>query len=101
MIQHIVMLNLADDGDLPSVMEGLGTLVGQIDGFMGFDHGPNIDVEGKSPDFPYGFVCQFRDRAALDEYAADPRHQAYGQRLVAMCRGGAEGIMVIDLQVAA
>ncbi len=101
MIRHVVMLNLADDGDLAAVMQGLAKLVGQIDGYIGFEHGPNIDAEGKTPDYPYGFVCTFRDRAALDAYAADPRHQALGGRLVAMCRGGGNGIMVIDLQVPA
>ncbi len=101
MIRHIVMLNLSARDDLPAVMDGLGGLIGQIDGFTGFEHGPNIDAEGKSPDYPYGFVCTFRDRAALDAYAADPRHRALGARLVAMCNGGGDGIMVFDLDVPA
>ncbi len=99
MIRHIVMLNLADDGDLPDVMTGLGDLVGEIAGYTSFEHGPNIDAEGKTPDHAYGFICTFHDRASLDAYANDPRHQALGGRLVAMCNGGGDGIMVMDIEV--
>lgn len=99
MIDHIVMLSLKAPPDeaLSAAMKDLADLTEAIDGFAAFTHGPNIDAEGKSPDYPYGFICQFQDRAALDRYAADPRHQAIGARLVAMCKGGAEGIMVYDL----
>lgn len=96
MIHHVVMLQSPQSEALSAVMRGLAALVGQIDGFEGFIHGPNIDAEDKSPNFPYGFICQMADRAALDRYAADPRHQALGAQLVALC-GGAGGIMVYDI----
>ncbi len=102
MILHAVFLNLApghDPAELSAVMAGLAALAGRIEGFAGFDHGPNIDAEGRSPDHPHGFVCRFDDRAALDRYAADPRHRALGARLVALCTGGAAGIVVYDLDV--
>ena len=99
MIQHIVFLSLpktADMNELAEVMAGLNDLVGLVDGFSAFTHGLNIDVEGKSPEAPYGFVCQFENLASLHRYADDPRHQALGARLVALC-GGAEGIKVYDI----
>lgn len=99
MIQHIVMLSLQDGHDpdeLAAVMAGLAAL--DLPGFAGFAHGPNIDLEVKTPDYPYGFICTFTDQAALETYAADPGHQALGARLVALC-GGGEGIMVMDLVV--
>lgn len=99
MILHAVYLSLPEDVDeqeLGAVMDGLSALVGGIDGFVGFEHGPNIDAEGKSPEAPYGFHGRFADRAALDRYAADPRHQALGARLVALCKGAA-GIKVYDI----
>lgn len=102
MILHAVYLNLKpghDPSELASVMAGLGALVGQIDGFTGFQHGPNIDAEGKSPDHPYGFICTFADLAALNLYANDPRHQALGARLVESCTGGGQGIVVYDLKI--
>lgn len=100
MIQHVVMLNLLaehDSRELQDVMSGLAAL--EIEGFKAFQHGPNHDFERKSQDFPYGFICTFADEAALERYANDPDHQALGARLVAMCVGGADGIMVMDLSV--
>ena len=102
MILHAVYLSLpegADPNALAHVMKGLTALVGDIDGFTAFHHGPNIDAEGKSPEAHYGFHGHFTDRAALDGYAADPRHRALGARLVALC-GGADRIKVYDIDVA-
>ena len=100
MIQHIVMLQLNsthDSEELAAVMDGLDSLV--IAGFRNFQHGPNRDVENKSPDYPYGFICSFNDLAALDRYASDPTHQILGTRLCTLCVGGIKGIMVMDIQV--
>lgn len=99
MIQHIVMLALPegyDAAELAAVMDGLGGL--DLPGFIGFQHGPNIDLENKTPGHPYGFICSFADQSALETYAADPGHQSLGSRLVALC-GGGDGIMVMDLVV--
>lgn len=101
MIRHIVMLRLKDGYDpveLLAVLTGLATL--DLPGLVGFEHGPNRDFEGKSQDYPYGFVCSFTDQAALQLYAGDAQHRALGARLVALCEGGADGIMVVDLDVA-
>ena len=95
MIQHIVLLNLRegyDAADLSDVMAGLGAL--DMDGF---EHGPNRDFEAKSPNHPYGFMCTFADADALARYADDPAHHLLGNRLVAMCNGGGDGILVMDL----
>jgi len=103
MIEHIVMLDLAEGHDvseLDVVMAGLGALTARIDGFDRFRAGPNRDFEGKSATYPYGFVCSFRDPEALSLYATDADHRALGARLVALCRGGASGVMVIDLDLA-
>ena len=81
-------------------MSGLKALCKSLPGCAGFQHGPNRDFEGKSPDHPYGFIAQFRNRDALASYAEDPDHKALGARLVAMCEGGADGIVVYDIEVA-
>ena len=102
MILHFVGLNLRADHDaaeLSGVMAGLAALVSVIDGFEGFEHGPNLDFEGKSADYPYGFLCRFTNAQALSAYADDPRHKALGGQLVEMCNGGADGIVVFDLDV--
>ena len=102
MIQHIVMLNPASEDGLSKMVAAMGILAevgAKIPGMTGFQHGPNRDFEGKSQAYPYGFICTFTDKAALDAYAADPDHQRAGGILVANCAGGHEGIFVVDLEV--
>lgn len=100
MILHAVYFPLPESADsdvLVNIMLGLQDLVGKVDGFTAFHHGPNIDAEGKSPEAHYGFHATYTDRAALARYANDPRHQALGARLVALC-GGANSIKVYDIE---
>ncbi len=101
MIRHCVMLNLLPDGEaeLATVMAGLADLVAAIDGLGGFCAGPNRDFENKTPDHSYGFTLDAADASALAVYAEHPMHQKLGARLVALCRGGAEGIRVYDLEI--
>lgn len=100
MLYHLVMLEPASEmDDIMAAMEILETLPGQIEGLMGFRHGPNRDFEQKSERYPYGFLCTFENKAALDTYAADPTHQRAGGLLVGACKGGVDGIFVVDLEV--
>lgn len=99
MIHHAVYLSLPaqhDTSELANIMESLAALVGVIAGFNAFHHGPNIDLEAKSPEAAYGFTGVFSDKAAVLRYAVDPRHKALGGRLVALC-GGADRIKVYDI----
>lgn len=101
-IQHIVLLHLKPDtpaDELVDVMESLAKLGADIPGFLSFQHGPNRDFEQKSQDYPYGFVCTFADRVALQSYAENPIHKRLGAALVAMCVGGGDGIWVADIEV--
>ena len=99
MIRHCVMLKLPQDHDqveLTEVMQGLGRVAKRLPGCMGFLSGNNIDLEGKSPDFPFGFTLDFESEEALRLYAQDSEHAALGQRLVGLC-GGGSNILVFDL----
>ncbi len=102
MIRHIVMLNLrpAVQAPLEVVLAKLAELVADLEGCTNFTAGPNRDYEGKSPDYPFGFMFDVEDEAALKAYAEHPQHIALGARLVAMCKGGAKGIVVYDLEIA-
>ncbi len=103
MILHIVGLSLRPETDLvqvQKVMAGLAALQPQLSGWVGFAHGPNLDLEGLSPELDYGFVCTFDHRADLERYAMDARHKALGAELVALCQGGKAGIKVVDIAVA-
>lgn len=102
MLHHLVLL----EPDSPAAMDAihdamaiLATLPAQFPGLIGFSHGPNRDFEHKSQRYPYGFLCTFADKAALDAYAANPDHRRAGAMLVAACKNGADGIFVVDLEV--
>jgi len=101
MIQHIVMLSLKGDMQpavLQDVMTGLSALRAHVAGFEAFQHGPNHDFEQKSQAYSYGFICTFADKGALQTYADHPDHKLLGARLVALCKGGADGIWVADIE---
>lgn len=101
MILHCVFCALRADAEpaaLAAVMADLAALRDRVDGLEWFRHGPNRDYEGKSPGHPYGFVACFRDRAALAAYDSHPAHRAAGARLVALCEGAADGIVVYDVE---
>lgn len=103
MIRHCVMLSLRPDHDaaaLADILRGLATLCDRLSGASGFKAGPNRDFEDKSRAYSTGFTIDFNDEAALRRYAENPDHHALGVRLVAQCRGGADGIMVFDLECA-
>ncbi len=102
MLYHLVMLEPAGDdvmGAITEAMAILDTLPAKLPGLTSFRHGPNRDFEAKSQRYPYGFLCIFEDKAALDAYSADPDHQRAGGMLVASCRNGPDGIFVVDLEV--
>ena len=102
MIHHIVSLDLREDHDpaeLAAIMAGLDDLRNELPGFEGFAHGPNRDFEGMSPDCAYVFICRFSGEDVSRRYLVHPGHTRLGARLVALCKGGVEGIRVMDMDV--
>ncbi|MEP4196599.1 MAG: Dabb family protein [Aliishimia sp.] len=101
MIRHCVMLSLDADHDpnrLKAVLTDLSELCDRLHGVSGFMSGPNRDFEKKSPAFAAGFTIDFSDKASLLAYADHPEHQALGAQLIALCSGGADGIIVFDIE---
>ena len=101
MILHCVFCSFhSDTPEVQSnqILQDLKSLSATLDGVQEFEFGPNRDFEQKSQAFTDGFVIKFTDRAALDRYAIHPTHQKLGQRLVDLCNGGGDGIMVFDLE---
>ena len=102
MIAHCVFLNFAEKhsaDDRLSVLRDLSRLGDDVDGMLSFHFGPNLDFENKSPDHNEGFIVMFEDRNAHLRYERHPRHVELGGRLVEMCIGGADGIVVYDLEL--
>ena len=98
MIVHCVFCQVADASLCSEVIGALEAFSCELPGVISFEGGPNRDFETKSPGFEQGFVIRFTDAAALQRYAEHPTHQALGARLVSSCRGGADGIMVFDIE---
>ena len=102
MILHCVFCNFRDDVPRAArfgVMQDLRDLCAGFDGVLGFDFGTNLDFEKKSQDHGEGFIIRFADRAAVDVYAGNARHKELGGQLCDLCVGGADGIIVYDLEV--
>jgi hypothetical protein len=101
MLLHCVFCAIRTDADpkeVRSVMADLASLKPEVDGFLDFRHGPNRDYEKKSLRHGLGFVIAFRDREALRSYDEHPRHRDAGARLVALCEGGHDGVVVYDIE---
>lgn len=102
MILHCVFCHFQDsapEAARQAVLEGLRAFSLSLPGVLGFEAGPNRDFEGKSPDYAAGFVIRFGSAAALQAYAVHPEHQRLGGELLALCVGGAAGIVVYDLDL--
>lgn len=101
MLLHCVFLKIRPETDHKAqaeVFAGLADLMEEVPGMLSFESGPNRDFEQKSQDYPSGFVIRFRDRDAHLRYERHPRHVELGGRLVSMCDGGADGILVFDIE---
>ena len=102
MIRHCVFVKFRSDvgaAERAEIYAGLGALVGQIEGLLSFESGPNISPEGRSQGFDDGFIMDFADVAARDRYLPHPAHKAAGSRLVAALEGGRDGLIVFDLEL--
>jgi hypothetical protein len=101
MIKHCVFLNFKSEiseSEQFDVFEGLSNLKNQVEGLNDFEYGNNLDFEQKSADYNSGFIASFENRQALLEYNEHPEHALLGSKLVSMCKGGHQGIIVFDIQ---
>jgi len=104
MIRHCVFVKFRPEitpEQRAEIYAGLNALVGQIEGLVSADFGPNISPEGQSKGFNDGFIMDLADDAARDRYLVDPAHKAAGAKLVAALEGGVAGLMVFDLKIGA
>ncbi len=102
MLKHCVFLNFKPEftkADCAEIFERLSSLAKEIDGLKSVKYGENLDFENKSSDYSYGFIATFSDRQSHLEYEAHPEHVKAGARLVEMCVGGYDGIIVFDLDI--
>jgi len=101
MIKHCVFLNFRSEiseSEQFDVFKGLSNLKNQIEGLVAFEYGNNLDFEQKSANYNSGFIASFENHQALLEYNEHPEHVLLGSKLVSMCKGGHQGIIVFDIQ---
>ena len=104
MIRHCVFFKFRSGvsaDERAEIYAGLAALVGQVDGLLSADFGPNVSPEGLGQGFDNGFIMDFVDHAARDRYLPHPAHQAAGSKLVAALEGGTDGLIVFDMEVGA
>lgn len=103
MIRHVVLVRPRADVDPESwerVMGRLDSLVDALPGALTFRSGTNVTPEvGMDKGFAEAFIIDFADAAARDAYLVDPEHVLIGKSLVGMAQDGAEGIVVVDLEI--
>jgi len=102
MLKHCVFLNFKPEINPEvhkAVFETLADLQNEISGMLSFNYGPNHDFEQKSESYSHGFIATFADRQAHLAYESHPAHVKAGAKLVEMCVGGFDGILVFDLEV--
>ncbi|MDO7607941.1 MAG: Dabb family protein [Loktanella sp.] len=101
MILHCVFYHFRQEAatqQRQEIVQELARFSQSLDGVLGFEHGPNRDFEKKSQGYDSGFVIRFTSQEALATYANHPTHQALGKRLCDLVQGGADGIIVFDLE---
>lgn len=103
MIRHFVLLAFKESvsaAEKQAIYDELEALRDRIDGILAFHAGPNVSVE---PDMIRGFKdafwFDFADESVRDAYLVDPHHQAAGARIVSHTKGGADGVIVVDMAI--
>jgi hypothetical protein len=71
-----------------------------LPGILAVQVGANVSPEeGMDKGFSDGFIVDFADAASRDAYLVDEQHKAAGGQLVAASKGGADGILVYDMEI--
>lgn len=103
MIRHFVLVRFRSDVSQEtkaSLFAALDGLRRHVAGVIDFHAGPNVSVETPLVrGFLDAFWFDFENVAARDAYLIDPQHQSVGARIVAETEGGADGIIVVDMEV--
>ncbi|WP_375569019.1 Dabb family protein [Ahrensia marina] len=102
MLKHCVFVNFKPDCsqiERDKVLAGFAAVADDVPGMLDYCYGPNLDYENKSDAYRDGFIVTFADRDAHLAYENHPLHRELGARMVDMCVGGHDGIIVFDLHV--
>jgi hypothetical protein len=99
MIVHVVLMKLrpgVGEAELSALMAEIAALREGIPGYLGITWGHEAGFEPLARGYDFGFAVRFRSEADIRLYHVHPRHVAAGERLVALCEGGIDGVLVFD-----
>lgn len=104
MIRHCVLVRFrtaVPAVERAAIFEAITALKPRIPGLLAVHAGGNANPEGLDKGFSDGFIVDFADTAARDQYLGDAEHAKAGARIVAAAEGGLDGVLVFDLDVPA
>ena len=102
MIRHIVLIRFRPEVSEPQIdgmFAAIPKLAAKLPGVLAFAFGRSESPEKIERGYRHGFTIDFTTWKALQTYADDPDHKAFGGQLVANALGGIDGLLVFDLEV--
>ncbi len=103
MIRHCVFIHFNESvtsAEVVALLDEIVALKNHLPGIIDVHLGANVSPEvGMDKGFSNGFIIDFDSSAARDRYLDDERHKKAGAKLVASAVGGAEGILVYDMEI--
>lgn len=104
MIRHCVFIKFKTDVTAEHRNALFSEIVGlqsHLAGILDVHIGRNVSPEdGMDKGYADGFIVDFANPQARDDYLIDEVHQRTGAKLVDAAQGGVDGILVYDLEVA-
>lgn len=103
MIRHIVLVKAQVDAvaQLELAFQRIGRVVDRLAGALSVAYGPSNSPEQLERGYTHGLVIDFADARALHRYAVDEEHVAAGALIGQSAVGGQDGLLVVDLEMAA
>jgi Stress responsive A/B Barrel Domain len=102
MIRHIVLVKFKDTisaDTIASIFLDLAAIKQKLKGVLSITSGKSESPEKIERGYLHGFIIDFVDWQALQNYQDHPDHRAVGAMLVESAVGGLDGILVFDLPV--
>lgn len=104
MIRHIVLIKFqpgVSEDTIGALFQELRTIRDQVAGILDIVSGRSESPEKIERGYMHGFVVDFKDWDALENYQTHPDHKTLGAKLVENAVGGLDGILVLDIPVPA
>lgn len=85
MLMHIVLIKFkegATESQIKELHKNVLQLKEKIPGINSISGGPDVSTEKMNHDFNYGFVMEFKDSKARDDYLPHPEHKSTNEKYI-------------------